>query len=187
MVENPATSSPGLAFLLATIAHFGDDGWQDYWKQLRANGVKVVDGWDEAYDSDFTGRRRATGTVAVRRVVRVEPAADVVYAERRRPKTRRRRGARDSASARSSSRACCRAPTHAGGRASSSTSCCRQAFQDDMPLQMFVFPVRDGTPLPAVFTKFAGRARRRRSRCPPTRSARNRDEWIEEWTDTVLR
>ena len=28
-------------------------------------------------------------------------------------------------------------------------------FQADMPLQMFVFPVRDGTPLPPVFQKFA--------------------------------
>ena len=46
VVENPATSSPGLAFLLTTIAKFGDDGWQDYWKSLRSNGVRVVDGWD---------------------------------------------------------------------------------------------------------------------------------------------
>ena len=41
VVESPETSSPGLAFLLGTIAHFGDDHWQDYWKSLRDNGVKV--------------------------------------------------------------------------------------------------------------------------------------------------
>src|SRR5512142_358704 len=43
VVENPATSSPGLTFLLATIAHFGENGYIQYWKNLRANGVVVVD------------------------------------------------------------------------------------------------------------------------------------------------
>ena len=32
VVENPATSSPGLAFLLATVTEFGDPGYLDYWK-----------------------------------------------------------------------------------------------------------------------------------------------------------
>jgi thiamine transport system substrate-binding protein len=49
VVENPATSSPGLAFLLATVEAFGEDGWEAWWTDLRANGVQVVDGWDEAY------------------------------------------------------------------------------------------------------------------------------------------
>ena len=48
VVENPATSSLGLAFLLATVARYGDR-WQGYWRKLRANGVLVVDGWEEAY------------------------------------------------------------------------------------------------------------------------------------------
>ena len=47
------TSSPGLAFLLATIAAEGD-GWQDYWKKLTANGAKVTSGWSDAYEVDFT-------------------------------------------------------------------------------------------------------------------------------------
>lgn len=55
VVPSPLSSSPGLAFLLATIAEFGPNGWQDYWKQLRANGVLVVDGWTEAYTVEFSG------------------------------------------------------------------------------------------------------------------------------------
>src|SRR5690606_7367252 len=55
VVTNPATSSPGLAFLLATIGAFGEDGWQDYWEQLRDNGVKVAAGWSDAYYVDFSG------------------------------------------------------------------------------------------------------------------------------------
>ena len=57
VVQNPATSSPGLAFLLATVARFGEDGWLDYWEALRANDVLVVDGWAEAYYDEFSGDR----------------------------------------------------------------------------------------------------------------------------------
>lgn len=54
MVENPATSSPGLAFLMATIAHFGDPGYLDFWKGLRENGVVVVNDWETAYYTNFS-------------------------------------------------------------------------------------------------------------------------------------
>ena len=57
VVENPATSSPGLAFLLATIAQFGESGdytYLDYWTDLRANEVLVMNGWSEAYYGSFT-------------------------------------------------------------------------------------------------------------------------------------
>jgi hypothetical protein len=63
VVENPATSSPGLAFLLATIAHFGEDpdeGWQAFWAELRDNGVTVASGWEEAYYGSFSGGPRAS-------------------------------------------------------------------------------------------------------------------------------
>lgn len=55
VVTNPATSTPGLAFLLATVAAFGEDGWTDYWTALRGNGVKVASGWEDAYYVDFSG------------------------------------------------------------------------------------------------------------------------------------
>ncbi|MGH3589314.1 MAG: thiamine ABC transporter substrate-binding protein, partial [Pseudonocardia sp.] len=55
VVTNPATSSPGLAFVLATIGAFGTDGWQGYWADLRDNGVKVAESWEDAYYVDFSG------------------------------------------------------------------------------------------------------------------------------------
>jgi len=67
VVENPATSSPGLAFLLATVKHFGADGYLDYWRALRANGVVIVDGWETAYwleDSLLHQFQRLVGTRA---------------------------------------------------------------------------------------------------------------------------
>ncbi|WP_026459630.1 thiamine ABC transporter substrate-binding protein [Schaalia suimastitidis] len=51
---NPATSTPGMAFMLATIAHFGQDGWVEYWQTLKDNGVKVTQGWSEAFAVDYS-------------------------------------------------------------------------------------------------------------------------------------
>jgi len=61
-----------------------------------------------------------------------------------------------------------------------------EQFQADVPLQMFVFPVRDGTPLPAVFTKFADVPEKPLT-LPADDISKNRDTWIQQWTDTVLR
>lgn len=55
VTASPATSSPGLAFLFGTIAEFGTDGWQDYWHKLDDNGLRVVSGWTEAYNENFSG------------------------------------------------------------------------------------------------------------------------------------
>ena len=91
VVENPVSSSPGLAFLLATIAANGDNGWQEYWQQLRDNGVRVVDGWEQAYYSDFT----AGGGGGDRPLVvsySTDPAADVVFSDGKKTTPTRRRG-----------------------------------------------------------------------------------------------
>jgi thiamine transport system substrate-binding protein len=50
----PPTSSPGLAFLVGTVARYGEDGWEDYWQRLLDNGAKVTAGWEDAYTVDFT-------------------------------------------------------------------------------------------------------------------------------------
>src|SRR3954454_17816659 len=54
VLPGAATSSPGMAFLLATIAAYGEDGWQDYWSRLMANGTELTQGWADAYEADFT-------------------------------------------------------------------------------------------------------------------------------------
>lgn len=53
VASSPATSSPGLAFLFATVGEKGD-GWLDYWKKLKDNGTIFVAGWTEAYNTEFT-------------------------------------------------------------------------------------------------------------------------------------
>ncbi|MDO8754140.1 MAG: thiamine ABC transporter substrate-binding protein, partial [Anaerolineales bacterium] len=78
VVENPATSSPGLAFLLATRAHFGED-YLTYWQSLKANGVVVVDGWETAYYTNFSA---SSGKGSQPMVVSYasSPAAEVFFA-----------------------------------------------------------------------------------------------------------
>ena len=55
VVENPNTSSTGLAFLAASVDKFGEAGWHKYWQSLKDNGIKVVDGWETAYYTEFSG------------------------------------------------------------------------------------------------------------------------------------
>ncbi len=78
VVQHPATSSPGLAFLSATIAHLGEAAAFDWWKAMRANGVKVAKGWTEAYYTDFSkngGKRPIVVSYAS------SPAAEVFYSK----------------------------------------------------------------------------------------------------------
>ncbi|MDV3103403.1 thiamine ABC transporter substrate-binding protein [Thermococcus waiotapuensis] len=53
VIEDPRTSSPGAAFLLWTIAVYGDDGYLDYWEKLRENGVVITEGWSDAWYGKF--------------------------------------------------------------------------------------------------------------------------------------
>ena len=78
-MENPTTSSPGLAFLLATIANYGAENYLDYWLKLKANGLVVVNDWETAYYTNFSA---SSGKGPQPMVVSygTSPAAEVVYA-----------------------------------------------------------------------------------------------------------
>lgn len=188
VVENPATSSPGLAFLLTTVAHFGSEGdytWETYWQDLRANDVQVTDGWEAAYYGSFTAASDGDRPIVVSYAT--SPPAEVYFAEQELQE----------------------APT---ASVTGDTSCFRQiefagvlqnaehpdlakrlidfmltdTFQADVPLQMFVFPVREDVTLPDVFTKY-GQVAEQPARLDPQTIDQNRDQWIERWTEIVLR
>jgi thiamine transport system substrate-binding protein len=184
VVENPATSSPGLAFLLATIARYGNDGWRDYWDKLRANDVKVVDGWENAYDGDFTqGANQGTYPLVVS-YASSPPAA--VFFSKPQPKTSPIGTMLDSCFRQVEFAGVLKGTEHAAAARKLVDFMLSARFQADVPLQMFVFPVREGTPLPPVFTKFADVAADPLS-LPAADISRNRDQWIEQWNTTVLR
>jgi thiamine transport system substrate-binding protein len=185
-VENPATSSPGLAFLLATIAKFGDPGYLDYWKLLRANGVTVVDGWNTAYYTNFSG---SSGRGPQPLVVSYasSPAAEVIYAD---PPV-------DTAPIGSilGPGTCFRQIEFAGILKGTKQQALAekfidymlsQKFQEDMPLQMFMYPVNPAAQLPPEFVQWAQVADQP-AMLDPVSIAANRDKWLSAWTDAVMR
>ncbi len=54
VMPNPATSSPGMAFLMANIEGFGEEKALAWWGKMRQNGVKITKGWSEAYYAEFS-------------------------------------------------------------------------------------------------------------------------------------
>jgi thiamine transport system substrate-binding protein len=57
VTQDPRTSTPGLGFLIATVATFGETGpytYLDYWRDLLRNGVLITSGWTEAYVVHFS-------------------------------------------------------------------------------------------------------------------------------------
>jgi thiamine transport system substrate-binding protein len=179
VMENPATSSPGLAFLLATHAHFGD-GYLDYWKSLKANGMAVVDGWETAYYTNFSA---SSGKGPQPMVVSYasSPAAEVFFASP---------APSESPTASIVAADMCFRQIEFVGILKNGKNrdlaqkfvdfMLSQKFQEDMPLNMFVYPVNKNAKLPDVFVKYAQVAEN-----PAVVSyaeiAKNRDAWIEAW------
>lgn len=50
VVEDPRTSSTGLAFLLWTIGVYGEENFLNYWSRLKDSILTVTPGWDEAFN-----------------------------------------------------------------------------------------------------------------------------------------
>jgi thiamine transport system substrate-binding protein len=187
VVENPATSSPGLAFLLTTIAVFGDPGYLDFWRGLRANDVLVVDGWSEAYFTHFTVGSGGEGDRPLVVSYGTSPAADVYYSEG--AKT-----APDSASLAPPGQTF-RQIEFVGILVGAKQRELAQkwvdtmlatTFQEDIPLQMFVYPANNRADLPDLFKQFAEQPKDPVEMNPNDIEA-NRERWIEAWTEVVLR
>lgn len=184
VVENPATSTPGLAFLLATIARYGDPGWKAYWTKLRANRVLVVDGWEEAYDARFTGGS-AHGKYPIVVSYSTDPAAAVHFAGK--PLDASPVAVlRDSCFRQTEYAGVLRGTHNANGARKLVDFLLSARFQAGMPLTMFVLPTREGVPLPAVFTRFDPTIAHPLE-LTPARIGANRDRWVSEWTDLVVR
>lgn len=184
VVENPASSSPGLAFLLATIAAEGD-GWQDYWRALRANGVAVAESWDDAYYVQFSGSAGSTGTRPLVVSYGSSPPAEVVFAD----------PPRDDAPTGVAEGTCFRQTEYAGVlRGSDHAPQSRRLveflasprFQQELPLTLFVYPIDPAVPLPDVFSRFAVVPSEPYT-LDPAEIAANREQWQDEWNEIVLR
>ncbi len=185
VVQNPATSSPGLAFLLATIGRYGADGFLPYWRQLRKNDVYVSMGWSDAYYGQFSRAKGGTRPIVVSYAS--SPAAEVFYSEKKIEKS--------PTAAVLGPRTAFRQIEFVGIlKGSKIPAVARKlvdfmltdAFQKDIPLNMWVFPAVADTPLPDVFVRHARQAADPVAIAPQSIEA-NRNRWIDDWTEAVLR
>ena len=186
VVENPATSSPGLAFLLATVAHFGDPGYLDFWAALRDNGLVVVNDWETAYYTNFSA---SSGHGPQPMVVSYgsSPPAEVIFSET---------PLNDAPTASIvGSDTCFRQIEFVGILKGTQNRALAekfidfmlsQQFQEDLPMQMFVFPVNPDAVLPGEFAQYA-QIPEQPAELAPRDIAANREIWIQAWTETVLR
>jgi len=185
VTENPATSSTGLAFLLATIAHYGDS-FTDYWKALKENGVVVVDGWETAYYTNFSA---SSGKGPQPMVVSygTSPAAEVIFAEK---------PLDDAPTASILGPDTCfrqiefvgilKGTQHRALAEKFVDFMLSKQFQEDMPTQMFVYPVNPNATLPDAFVKYS-QAPEQTAVLAPDVIAEKRDAWIQAWTDVVMK
>jgi thiamine transport system substrate-binding protein len=186
VAENPATSSPGLAFLLATIANFGETGYLDYWQRLKDNGVVVVNDWSTAYYTNFSG---SSGKGLQPFVVsyNTSPAAEVYFSVSTpvEPPT----------AAITAPYTCFRQIEFAGilkGTRQEELAgkfidhMLSKTFQEDMPLHMFVFPVNPNADLPDIFNTVIVLPDQPVMLSPDV-IADNRDRWIQDWNGVMLR
>jgi len=183
VVQDPVASSPGLGFLLGTIAHFGVDNWQNYWKSLKENGVRVSPDWTSAYTIDFSG---SSGKGKYPLVVSYgsSPPAEVLYAEK----------PIDTPPTAVIESTCFRQTEYVGAlRGTRNPKLAAQLisylqdvpFQESMPLSLFVFPVNKKATLPDLFTKFAV-APKNPLTLEPADIEKNRDSWLSTWREIIL-
>ena len=174
-----ASSSPGLAFLLATIAKYGD-GWPAYWRKLMANDTKLTSGWSDAYEVDFTAGGKGDRPI----VLSYASSPPFTIPEgAKRPTTS------------SLLATCFRQVEYAGvlkgaknpeGAKAFVDFMTQRAFQEALPDNMYVFPVDDQATLPPVWSKFATTTPKPFT-LPPAEIASNRDAWLREWGDITSR
>jgi thiamine transport system substrate-binding protein len=184
VVQDPAVSSPGLAFLMATVATFGEEGdytWRDYWADLRENDVRIAPDWGTAYYGDFSGASDGDRSLVVSYAS--SPPAEVLAL-----------GGGEAPTA-ILTEGCFRQVEYAGIlRGASETDGARRlidfllsrTFQEDVPLNMYVFPVHRDAALPPVFAEHAVIPSDPVLLDPDT-IAENRERWVDEWESIVLR
>ena len=178
VVPNAASSSPGLAFLAATVGAKGDPGYLDYWKALKANGVLVAKDWTEAYTVQFSG---STG----------EGPRPLVLSYATSPAFEAEDGATPTGALLGT---CFRQVEYAGVIAGAQNEVGARAFiefllspeaQAEIPEEMYMYPVVRTTPLPADWVAFAPLSDKP-FQVPASEIGAKRDAWIRAWTSLVI-
>ena len=187
VVSNPATSSPGLAFLLATIGTLGEEGSLEFWQALQENDLLVTDGWSDAYFSHFTVGSGGSGDRPLVLSYSTSPPADVVYAAD---------GRSEPASVNlflpgSAFRQVEFVGLLAGAAQPELAKkwidfMLDLEFQSEIPLQMFVYPANPKAVVPELFVQFV-----QRPPDPvvvePAAIEAHRERWVQAWVERMAR
>ncbi len=188
VVENPAVSSPGLAFLMATIARFGETGsytWQSFWRDLRANDVLVANDWNEAYYGQFSGAGKGRRPLAIS--YSTDPAAAQFFASEPKPKE-------PQVGTLLVAGAVFRQVEFVGVLSGTKHQelahrwvdfMLSRRLQEDIPEQMWVYPANPQAALPDLFTQLAPVPKQFET-LDPSLIDQKRDAWIRDWTKIVL-
>jgi len=179
-VEHPATSSPGLAFMLATIDRYGEDGWLDWWAEMKEAGINVVNDWDTAYFGEFT---RYGGDSPIVMSYASSPPAEVILAEE--PLDEAPTGVIEAGCYRQIEYAGVLAGTEYPESAGELIDFMLSVeFQEAIPETWFVFPANQEADLPQTFVDHTV--------IPDDPAdleadliAENRDRWIDEWISVM--
>ena len=177
VVEDPATYSPGLAYLLGTIAKLGD-GWQDHWRALKANGVQVVSGWEEAYTQEFSG---SSGKGPRPIVVSYASSPSAELDDQGNPRTK---AVLDTCFRQVEYAGVLKGAAHAEDAKKVMDFLLSEQFQSQVPEQMYVYPARAGVTLPEAWQK-AAPLPTDSAELPSAEIQQNRERWIDEWRAIV--
>ena len=174
VVTNPLSSSPGLAFLATTVAAFGDENFEQYWKELRDNGVMVAAGWEEAYFTYFSGSS-GNGEYPIVLSYSSSPAAEI-----------REDGKSQTAALLDE---CFRQTEFVGTLAGASNPAGAKAlvefllsesFQNTMPGLMYVYPVNENAVIPAEWAEFGPAANSTIGK--DLSISTHREKWQTKWS-----
>ncbi|GAA1234463.1 thiamine ABC transporter substrate-binding protein [Prauserella halophila] len=176
VTPSPATSSPGLAFLLATVAAEGEDGWQDYWRKLEEGGAQFVSGWTEAYTQEFSGSS-GEGPRPIVVSYASSPAAEI--GDDGEPRTK---ALLDT---------CYRQVEYAGVLAGTERPDAARTvvdfllspeFQRTVPENMYVYPARSDVDLPGSWQQ-AAPLPDDPAQLPADEVSAGRQQWIKQWRE----
>lgn len=180
-VPNPATSSPGLAFLVATVQAFGEQGYLSFWEALRNQGLRVEKGWSEAY---YTAFSRNGGDRPLVVSYSTSPAAELYYADPPVAEPPTQNLLLDQSLRQIEFVGIVRGTRQRATAQKFVDFLLSTRVQQSLPTQMWVYPARAGTPLPQVF-RWAPQVRPVPN-FTPALTAPNLERWIAEWTQVVL-
>ncbi len=182
-IENPVSSTPGLAFMLLTVELFGEDGFVDFWQQLLDNGAEIVPDWSTAYFTNFTAGGGGHQPIVVS--YDASPAAAPLYAEEPMEKA--------PTAAIIADQTCFNMVEYVGILKGTDRPDEAKKFidavlgtdwQSDMPAQMFVYPVNHDAEIPAIFETFAPIPENPIS-MDPAYVAKNFENWLQMWSNSI--